>query len=144
MKRILKLGVIGIFCLLLVGCNDTNTASRDYNPGEIVETSARLFQEVRDEGNKFLVYIGRPACPACARLFPTMEEIAEEYDINFYYVNLDVWNRDDFNRLLLPSIENFRGTPTILVMQGNEVIDEIVGAHPKENMIEFLERNDMI
>ena len=140
MKKILRLTVIGIFALLLVGCNNTT----EENTGGIVNTNIRLFQDVMERGENVAIYIGRPTCPACVRLYPTIEEIGEEFEINFYYINLDEWDMRDFQEAIGSVVTDFRGTPTIVIMNDGEPIESIVGAHPRENVLDLLRRNDMI
>ena len=146
---IIKCLLISLFALILIGCDNEKNERSSYvfnngnDIGEVVVADINLFREIVDSNKLAVIYVGRPACPACARLFPTIEEVAEEQGVDFFYIDLDLWNQTDIG-FLFSILVGVRSTPTILVMQGEEVIDKIVGVHSNEAMVQFLENNEII
>lgn len=67
-------------------------------------------------------------CGPCRMISPIIEQIAEENpDIKVGKVNVD-FNQD------LSTKYNIRSIPTILFIKGNEIVDKVVGAVPKDRI----------
>lgn len=77
-----------IFTIALINIK-TKIEIRKYNV--IVEGFISIdvdsINEKMDNGDVFLVYIGRSTCPWCRRLVAPLSEIVEEMDIKLYYLN---------------------------------------------------------
>jgi thioredoxin 1 len=65
-------------------------------------------------------------CGPCKMIAPIVEELAEEYDGRVGFAKLDV----DANPTIAMNY-GIRSIPTLLVMKGGEVAEQIVGAVPK-------------
>ena len=75
-------------------------------------------------------------CRPCHMLAPTVAEIAQDYLGKLKVVKMNV----DEN---VNSAGNFniRGIPTLLVFRNGQVVEQIVGAVPKEQITKALERH---
>jgi thioredoxin 1 len=75
-------------------------------------------------------------CRPCLMLGPTVEEIAKDHagKIKVVKVNVD-------ENIASPSQYNVRSIPTLLVFKGGQVVEQIVGAVPKENIEKALEKH---
>ena len=150
MKKIMILITSVVLILLATGCNgeteNENNSNNGIpnNGGEIINTDAKLFQEIINSNERSVIYVGRPTCPACNRLYPVIEEVAKEVGINFFYTNLDEWNRDDMSDILFATLRGVDSTPTIVVIDNGEIIDKIVGGRQKDYIINFLRNNNVI
>jgi thioredoxin 1 len=66
-------------------------------------------------------------CGPCRAIGPAVDELADEYDGVATVAKLNV---DDYPALA--SEYGVRGIPTLLVFDGGRVVDQIVGAVPKD------------
>ena len=73
-------------------------------------------------------------CGPCKAIAPVIEEIAVEYDGKVKVGKLDV----DQNQKTAMQY-GVRSIPTILIIKSGEVVSQIIGAVPKENIIKALD-----
>lgn len=73
-------------------------------------------------------------CGPCRMIAPIVDELANEYEGKAQITKLDVDNNQ--NTAMQYGI---RSIPTILIFKGGEVVDTIVGAVPKEQIVSKLE-----
>ena len=113
---------------------------------------------IKESKNKtIVVLIARQTCGYCAMFAPTITEISEEYDFKVRYVDLakivdiyspnwDVTDQESYNTLAnLEAVkgfedfmEEFGATPMTVVIRDGKIVGGIVGAYPKENVVEAL------
>lgn len=75
-------------------------------------------------------------CRPCHMLAPTVAEIAHDYAGKLKVTKLNVDEAvNSAGRF------NIRGIPTLLLFKGGQVVDQIVGAVPKEHITKVLERH---
>jgi thioredoxin 1 len=75
-------------------------------------------------------------CGPCKMIAPILEEIAVEYEGKLKIGKVDV----DANQEVATKYQ-IRSIPTLLVFKGGKVVDQIVGAVPKKNLIEKLSKH---
>ena len=75
-------------------------------------------------------------CRPCHMLAPTVAEIAHDYAGKLKVTKLNV---DE--AMNSAGKYNIRGIPTLLVFKNGEVVEQIVGAVPKEQITKALERH---
>lgn len=75
-------------------------------------------------------------CGPCRALAPKLEEIASEYQgrLKVYKVDIDA-NQDT------PTTYGVRGVPTMILFKNGQQVDQIVGNHPKENILAVLKKH---
>ena len=76
-------------------------------------------------------------CGPCKAIAPIIDEIAGEYSGKVKVGKVDV----DKNQNIAMKY-GIRSIPTLLVMKGGEVVNQIVGAVPKENITDVLDKVD--
>ena len=96
-------------------------------------TDANWEEEVNSHDGVTLVDIWAPWCGPCRMIGPIIEEIATEYEGRAKIGKLNA----DENRK--PSEFGVTGIPTMLIMRGGEVVDQIVGAVPKKLITDKLD-----
>ncbi len=75
-------------------------------------------------------------CGPCRLLGPTIEKIADEYEgkIKVFKMNVD-------ENPATPSQFQIRGIPTVIFFKEGKVVDQLVGNHPREAIIETLQKH---
>ena len=99
-----------------------------------IHVSKNTFQaEVVESEKKVLLDFWAPWCGPCRMVLPLVEEIANERpDIKVAKVNVDEE----------PELaKQFRvlSIPTLVVMEGGQIVQRAVGAKPKDEILEMLE-----
>jgi thioredoxin 1 len=75
-------------------------------------------------------------CRPCHMLAPTVAEIAHDYEGKLKVTKLNV---DE--AMNSAGRYNIRGIPTLLVFKNGQMVEQIVGAVPKDQIIKALERH---
>lgn len=88
--------------------------------------------EVLNSNQKVLLDFWAPWCGPCRMVVPLVEEIAEERpDIKVGKVNVD-------EEVELSSQFGVMTIPTLIVMENGKIINQAVGARPKDAILDLL------
>jgi thioredoxin 1 len=104
--------------------------------GNIMHVQQGDWQEVESSAKPVLVDFWAEWCPPCRLLAPTFERLAANYgdEISFAKVNVDE----------LPEVASqygIRSIPTLLLLRAGEVVEELVGARPYQDLARILDRH---
>ncbi len=85
--------------------------------------------EVKQHDGLVLVDFWAPWCGPCKLIAPVLEELASEHadQVKIAKVNVD-------ENQSLAGQYGVRSIPTLLFYRGGEVVDQMVGAHPKDRL----------
>ena len=97
-------------------------------------TSNDFKTEVLESDSPVLVDFWAEWCGPCKVIAPVIEELALDYDGKVKFGKLNV---DDHNQVA--SEYGVRSIPTLLVFKNGSVVNQIVGAVPKERIAESLD-----
>jgi thioredoxin 1 len=97
-------------------------------------TDDNFESEVLKSDKPVLVDFWAEWCGPCKMIAPTIVELAGEYSGKVKVGKLDV----DSNQLIAGKL-NIRSIPTLLIFKGGKVVDQIIGAVPKQRIKEKLE-----
>ena len=96
-------------------------------------TDSSWDQEINQHKGVALVDIWAPWCGPCLMVGPIIEEISKEYDGR---VKVGKLNADENRK---PGEFGVSGIPTLLFFRDGKVVDQIVGAVPKQTITERLD-----
>jgi thioredoxin 1 len=99
-------------------------------------TDSSFENEVLKSSTPVLVDFWAEWCGPCRALAPKLEEVASELGgkVKIVKVNVD-------ENPATPSKFGIRGIPAMLLFKGGSEIGQLVGNHPKEAILDFLNKN---
>lgn len=97
-------------------------------------TDSNFQADVLDSDKLTVVDFWAEWCGPCRAIGPVIEELSKEYNgkINVGKVNVDENPQVSMNY-------GITSIPAILFIKGGEVVDKLVGAHPKSNFVKKIE-----
>ena len=135
--------ILGIICfIILVGAL---VADRLLSKEYFIELK---YDEVMEKVNKkdsFILLFSQTTCSHCAAYKPKLKAVANEYEVNIYYLEVDLLNEKQEKELKKKL--NYSSTPvTIFVVAGDEetAATRINGDVDKDKIISKLKSNGYI
>lgn len=104
--------------------------------GNIIEVTTDNFEAVRKENAKMVVDCWAVWCGPCRMIAPIVEKLADEYAGKVAFGKMDCDKNSDL-------VKRFRimAIPTLLFLKDGEVVDQIVGLVPKEEIEEMMRKH---
>lgn len=99
-------------------------------------TDQSFEKDVLGSGVPVLVDFWAEWCGPCRALGPKLEEIAAELKDKIRIVKLNVDENPN-----MPAKYGVRGIPTMILFKDGKEVDQIVGNHPKENILALLQKH---
>ena len=98
-------------------------------------TDASFESDVLNSQKPCIVDFWADWCGPCKMIAPVFAELAGQYKnkINFYKMNVDENSQT-------PAKFGIRGIPTMIVFKGGKILDQIVGAVPKDHIAQLLDK----
>lgn len=126
--------------------SDNSSSISEDKQAELNSIDIDEYLSLKKGSDKSIIYISRPTCHYCQQEDPIMKNIVYETKITVNYLNTDELD-DDGNTKLIKSDDYFSegyGTPLILVVQKNKIVDKIEGLTSKEDIVSFFKKYDFI
>lgn len=128
---------------------DTTSTSSDIpedEQGDLNEIDIDEYLDLKKGSKASIIYIGRPTCHYCQQMEPIVKNIVYEYGIKVNYLNTDELD-DEGQADLIESDDYFSegyGTPLLLVVKDDEIVDIQEGYTDKDTTVNFLKDNGFI
>ena len=114
--------------------------------GELNDIDIDEYLELKEGSDASIIYIARPTCHYCQEMEPIVRNIVYEYGVEINYLNTDELD-DDGQAKLIESDDYFSegyGTPLLLVVQNDEIVDIQEGLSTKDTTVNFFRDNGFI
>ena len=98
-------------------------------------SDAEFKSEVLESSVPVLVDFWAPWCGPCKSIAPVLEELANEFNGRVKVVKVDV----DINPESATNY-NVRGIPNLVFFKGGKMVDQIVGAVPRDQLLNSLNK----
>lgn len=102
----------------------------------LTATDLNLENDVLKNQGLTLVDFWAEWCGPCKALGPTIEALADQYSgrVKIFKLNVDE-NPNAAQRFKI------RGIPTTLFIKNGEIVDQLVGNHPKDGFVNIIEKH---
>lgn len=143
-KTIIFTVVLAILCLVLVGIFITEKLKEN---GTIVgEETSKLMNQFNENYNsekRTVIYYASEGCGYCELQTPILETIAEDYDMDYLYIDSSTLGASQ-RKEILEKLEIEHATPTTIIVENGEVIDTAVGYTDGQEYVKFFASNEII
>jgi thioredoxin len=102
--------------------------------GHPVAVTDQTFAQVIQDTRPVLVDFWAEWCPPCRAIAPVLDQIARESDGRYVVAKLNV----DENQQTAGQFR-IEGIPTMLIFKNGKLVDRLVGAHPKQTIVQHLQ-----
>lgn len=113
---------------------------KDFN-----EINVSLFKEIYNGDSNEVVLLSRPTCSYCQIAEPILQNISYKYDFLINHINTDNMSGEEYEEL--KSLDDrFRsfGTPLLLVVSNNKIVDEVAGLVSSSDYVKFFKKYKFI
>lgn len=135
--------ILGSICLvILIGAF---IADRVLSKSYFKELKYNEIIEKIENKDDFVLLISQTTCTHCISYKPKLEEVANEYKINIYYIEVDLLNDEERDKF--SSYINYSSTPVTAFLKNGEestVANRINGDASKDKIEKKLKSNGFI
>lgn len=100
----------------------------------ITTTDASFKSDVLEAATPVVVDFWAPWCTPCKMMAPIFEDLAREYSGKMTFVKLNT----DENQMTMMRY-GIQGIPTMLFFSGGQMVEELVGARPRQDLKQHIE-----
>jgi predicted bacteriocin transport accessory protein len=101
------------------------------------EITVDQYNELLSKGTKIVLLLGRPGCSHCIAFKPVITSVANNKEIDVYYLNTDTIETLETWDSIWGLVEQ-EGTPTVAVIENNKLVKSTAGEMTSEELIRFL------
>ena len=142
--------IVGAFLIIL----SNNNSGKSVIPNYIKELNYTEFQEQIKKDEYTVAYIGSPTCYHCQQYKPSVNLVAENYDINIYYVNVSALSDEEYDKLhdsISVTSDQYDDeglavipTPTTVVFKNGVEVTSDLGDIGYDGLVDLLVKNNVL
>lgn len=121
------------------GSSSSNTKVDEKESEEIM----KKFEEYFTSKDKEIIFYASSTCGWCSLQKPILDTIAEDYDMDYFYVDTSKLTAKQINEIK-EKLDIEDGTPQTVVVENGKRIDEANGYKDPKEYIEFFKRNELV
>ena len=136
---ILAIIAIVLLTVFIVDTLKQSGAIADSETNEIMKNFNKYFKSKE----RTVIYYASAGCSYCTLQTPILETIAEDYDMDYLYIDsskLGLKQRTE----VLEKLEIEHATPTTVIVENGKVIDTAVGYTDGKDYVEFFKENEVL
>lgn len=143
-KTIIFTVILIVVALVLIGflvidrLKDNGTIANDE-----VKEIMNDFNKYYSSKDRTVIYYASTTCGWCSLQTPILETIAEDYDMDYLYVDTSKLGKKQINEIT-KKLGISTSTPTTVIVENKEVIDVAEGYQDAKDYIEFFASNELI
>lgn len=123
-----------------------NSSIGENEKKDLIQIDLNKYMEYYNGNEKKIVLLARPTCTYCQIAEPIIQNVSYEYDLEVNYLNTDELTEEETSDLIHSNefLENNFGTPILLIISNNDIIDKVDGLTDKAHYVEFFKKNNYI
>ena len=133
-----------LIILLILGKNDENSNNNEKVDASQYSEAMQEFYEYFESDELTLIVFASSQCGYCLAQEPIVEAIAEEYDINYLYMDYLTLGSNEEIDLVVEELQVGGSTPTSVVVKDGEVVYSWVGYVDGETYVNNLIQAGML
>ena len=133
-RNIFIVSIFAFILLLLAGCTSRSGESKEI---------MRKFNNYFNSKERTVIYYASTTCGWCSLQTPILETIAEDYDLDYVYVDTSKLSKSQAKEVA-DKLGIGTSTPTTVVVENKKVIDVANGFKPAKDYIAFFVENDLL
>ncbi len=141
---ILIVAAVAVVIIGIVGFAN-NSSKENY----LVELNYSQYEDMIKSGEKFAFIVESANCSHCKSFMPVVKKFVNKNSIYVYYIDLTTLSDTEYQSLLSSNSffkensDNW-GTPTTMIMTGDQVSDTLVGESTETDFEAFLKENGIM
>lgn len=143
-KTIIITAIVALIAIILIVLfvYDNLKSSGNIESKESKEIMEK-FNEYYNSKERTVIYYASSNCSYCTLQTPILETIAEDYDMDYYYLDSSKLAKKQREEVLKKlGIEH--ATPTTVIVEKGKVIDTAIGYTQGKDYVEFFKNSEMI
>jgi len=117
--------IIAIFIIIFVWRSNHQKNNFLENSEFIVSIRSDELREKLDNDERFFIYVGRPTCSDCRRVYPQLAKSVDDSQTYIYYYNTDRERPHELFEDLIATLD-IDAVPAIIYVDKGQVISKVV------------------
>ncbi len=125
--------------------NNDTTENIEYDVSMFTSITGDEFIDKVNSSDLQLIYMGRSTCHYCVQFLPVLQKAQSEYGYETLYLDITTVTSEQQEKITNVDSdffnENYRATPTVLLVKDGKIVDSQVGYSDYDTFTSFLEKN---
>ena len=137
---LITVGVILVFAFVfIVSIKQEEKINREAAKVKLHEITIDKLNQKLNSDERFVLLLGRPDCSHCVAFKPIITKVANDKNIDVYYLNVDtIETLEDWESIW--GLVEQEGTPTVAVIEKQQLVLSSAGELTEDQLIEFFEK----